>query len=168
MAEYVELAGNMHMHTPYSDGEAWHKEIADAAIDAGLDFIIVTDHNICVEGVEGYYENENGRVLLLSGEEVHNVRREPQGSHLLIYGAERELSPCAPQPQELLDAARESGGYTFLAHPHERSCRLFDHPTWAGAIGRLTALPAWKSGIICPVLSAGWRNSWTIYPSKTG
>ncbi len=118
----------MHMHTPYSDGEAWHKEIADAAIDAGLDFIIVTDHNVWVDGVEGYYENGNGRVLLLSGEEVHNVRRKPQGSHLLIYGAERELSPCAPQPQELLDAARESGGYTFLAHPHERDCRLFDQP----------------------------------------
>jgi len=154
MAEYVELAGNMHMHTPYSDGEAWHKEIADAAIDAGLDFIIVTDHNIWVEGVEGYYENENGRVLLLSGEEVHNVRREPQGSHLLIYGAERELSPCAPQPQELLDAARESGGYTFLAHPHERSCRLFDHPHlgWRDwEIDGFTGLEIWNymSSFVC-------------------
>lgn len=128
MEEYVELVGNMHMHTPYSDGEAWHKEIADAAIAAGLDFIIVTDHNLWVDGVEGYYENEHGRVLLLSGEEVHNTRREPQASHLLVYGAERELATCAPQPQELLDAARESGGYTFLAHPHEKDCRLFDHP----------------------------------------
>ncbi len=119
-----ELVGNMHMHTPYSDGEKWHAEIADAAIAAGLDFIIVTDHNVWVDGVEGYYENENGRILLIAGEEVHNVRRDPQASHMLIYGAEREMSPCADNPQQLIDAVKEIGGYTFLAHPHEKDCRI--------------------------------------------
>ncbi|HZD10996.1 MAG TPA: PHP domain-containing protein, partial [Candidatus Binatia bacterium] len=69
-----EAVGNMHMHTPYSDGEKWHKEVADDAIRAGLDFVIVTDHNVWVHGVEGYYENDEGRVLLLTGEEVHDVR----------------------------------------------------------------------------------------------
>ena len=61
VAELFELTGNMHMHTPYSDGEKWHVDIAEDAIKAGLDFIIVTDHNIWVDGVEGYYENGNGR-----------------------------------------------------------------------------------------------------------
>ena len=123
-----ELAGNMHMHTLYSDGEKWHAEIAEDAIAAGLDFIIVTDHNVWVDGVEGYYENENGRLLLLSGEEIHNVRRDPQASHLLVYGAETELAHCAPNPQELIDAVRAHGGYSFLAHPHEKDCRLFPYP----------------------------------------
>ncbi len=131
MADFVELAGNMHMHTPYSDGVKWHAEIAQDAIAAGLDFIIVTDHNIWVDGVEGYYEHENGRLLLLSGEEVHNVRRQPQASHCLVYGAEREMSPCMADPQELIDATKEAGGYTFLAHPFERDFPLFNEPNLA-------------------------------------
>lgn len=114
-----EISGNMHMHTPYSDGESYHADIANDAIKAGLDFIIVTDHNIWIDGVEGYYENENGRILLLSGEEVHNVRRQPQASHFLAYGAEKELSGYAADPQALIDATREAGGIGFLAHPHE-------------------------------------------------
>jgi hypothetical protein len=56
--EYFHAVGNMHMHTHYSDGEKWHAEIADDAIAAGLDFIIVTDHNVWVQGVEGYYEKK--------------------------------------------------------------------------------------------------------------
>ncbi len=114
-----EIVGNMHMHTPYSDGEKWHAEIAADAIAAGLDFIIVTDHNIWVDGVEGYYENEQGRVLLLVGEEVHNPRRTPQASHFLAYGTERELAPFAANPQQLIDETLATGGYGFLAHPHE-------------------------------------------------
>jgi predicted metal-dependent phosphoesterase TrpH len=54
MSDLFEAVGNMHMHTYYSDGEAWHDEIAEAAIAAGLDFVIVTDHNVLVKGVEGY------------------------------------------------------------------------------------------------------------------
>ena len=127
MSNLFEASGNMHMHTPYSDGEKWHAEIADDAIAAGLDFIIVTDHNVWVDGVEGWYENENGRVLLLTGEEVHNVRRQPQASHLLIYGAEQELAPHAHDPQLLIDKATDAGGYTFLAHPCERTLRLLPH-----------------------------------------
>jgi hypothetical protein len=119
VSELFELAGNMHMHTPYSDGEKWHADIAEDAIKAGLDFIIVTDHNVWVDGVEGYYENENGRVLLLVGEEVHNPRRQPQASHFLAYGAERELAPFAADPQQLIDETNAAGGYGFLAHPHE-------------------------------------------------
>jgi hypothetical protein len=127
MSDLIEVVGNMHMHTPYSDGEKWHHEIAADAIAAGLDFIIVTDHNVWVNGIEGWYETENGRVLLLSGEEVHNVRRQPQASHLLVYGAEKELALHAHDPQRLIDEAAAAGGHTFLAHPFERELRILPH-----------------------------------------
>ncbi|MFN2135932.1 MAG: CehA/McbA family metallohydrolase [Candidatus Promineifilaceae bacterium] len=117
---YHELAGNLHMHTPFSDGEKYHAEIAEEAIKAGLDFIVVTDHNVWVQGVEGYYENDQGRVLLLAGEEVHNVRRRPQASHFLAFGAEQELSRLAIDPQALINQTINAGGYGFLAHPHEK------------------------------------------------
>lgn len=118
--KYFEAVGNMHMHTPYSDGEKYHAAIAEDAIKAGLDFIVVTDHNVWVDGVDGYYENENGRVLLFTGEEVHNVRRKPQASHFLAYGVGKELAEYGPDPQRLIDETREAGGYGFLAHPHEK------------------------------------------------
>jgi hypothetical protein len=114
-----EAAGNMHMHTPYSDGEKYHADIAEEAIAAGLDFIIVTDHNVWVDGVEGYYQNEHGRVLLLTGEEVHDTRRRPQANHFLAFGAERELSCFAADPQKLIDETNAAGGYGFLAHPYD-------------------------------------------------
>ncbi len=121
-----ELVGNLHMHTPYSDGEKWHREIAEDAIKAGLDFIIVTDHNVWVHGLEGYVETDQGRVLLLTGEEVHDVRRQPQANHFLAYGAQTELASYAANPQALIDATNEAGGHGFLAHPFERDLPLFD------------------------------------------
>jgi hypothetical protein len=114
-----EYAGNAHMHTPYSDGIKYHAGIAQEAIKAGLDFIIVTDHNVWVDGVEGYYGGEDGRVLLLVGEEIHDMRRTPQANHFLAFGAERELSAFAPDPQRLIDETRNAGGYGFLAHPFD-------------------------------------------------
>jgi len=116
MFEYV---GNIHMHTPYSDGSKWHRELADSAIVAKLDFIIVTDHNIWVDGIEEYYQNEYGKVLLLVGEEIHDPRRKPQANHFLALGAKRELSPFASNTEELIEATRSAGGYGFLAHPFD-------------------------------------------------
>lgn len=126
--DWHHVVGNMHMHTRYSDGEKWHAEVAREAIRAGLDFIIVTDHNVWVRGVEGYYGDGAGRVLLLSGEEVHNVRRQPQASHFLAYGAEKELAAFAADPQQLIDETLTAGGYGFLAHPHEKALTLIDSP----------------------------------------
>ena len=114
-----EVTGNLHMHTPYSDGAKWHAEIAEEAIAAGLDFIIVTDHNVWVDGVQGYYSNDDGRVLLLTGEEVHNPRRHPQSSHFLVFGAEREMACFAHDPQRLIDETVRAGGSGFLAHPFD-------------------------------------------------
>lgn len=120
-----EYAGNLHIHTRYSDGEKWHEEVAHDAVRAGLDFIVVTDHNVWVRGVEGYYQFDEGRVLLLTGEEVHDVRRVPQANHFLVYGSERELSPYAPEPQELINATNAAGGCGFIAHPYEEELPLF-------------------------------------------
>lgn len=115
-----EIIANLHVHTPYSDGAWHHAQIAQAAAEAGIDLVIVTDHNVWVNGVEGYYEN----VLLLVGEEVHDVHRLPQCNHMLIFGAEEEMAPQPEGSQELIDTVNEKGGLCFLAHPVERSSPL--------------------------------------------
>ena len=64
----IEYVANLHMHTPYSDGEWYHADIAAAAAKAGVDVICVTDHNVWVDGPERYYAFGDRRVLVLVGE----------------------------------------------------------------------------------------------------
>lgn len=124
----TELACNMHMHTPYSDGEWYHAAIAAAALRAGLDCIQVTDHNVWVKGPEGYHEKDGKRLLVLVGEEIHDQTRQPQKNHLLVYGAQTELAQHATDPQALLDAIHATGGLSFLAHPIDYHAPLFHEP----------------------------------------
>ena len=112
-----ELTINLHMHTTYSDGLSSHAEIAEAALRAGLDVFFVTDHNILVSGLEGYFQKNGKRVLMLVGEEIHDQSRNPQKSHLLVIGANRELSTFASDPQRLIDQVCQADGLSFIAHP---------------------------------------------------
>ncbi|MCX7680884.1 MAG: CehA/McbA family metallohydrolase [Anaerolineae bacterium] len=115
-----EYVGNPHVHTPYSDGTALHAEVAQAAERAGLDFVIITDHNVWVNNCERYY----GKTLLLVGEEIHDVRRTPPANHLLAYHAESELAPLASDPQTLIGEVNKRGGFCYLAHPFEYGGRI--------------------------------------------
>jgi hypothetical protein len=112
-----EIILNLHMHTRYSDGAGTHADIAAAAMRAGLDAVIVTDHNVYVNGPAGYKKDGDRRVLLMVGEEIHDQARSPQKNHLLVLGAQRELATHAYEPQLLLDAVTRAGGLAFIAHP---------------------------------------------------
>jgi len=125
MYEYIV---NLHMHTTYSDGTGSHEEIAQAAIRAGIDIVIVTDHNVWVKGPEGYYQNDENRVLLLVGEEVHDQTRDPQKNHLMIFGVDKELAPLAKDPQMLIDKVNELEGLTIIAHPTDPEALNFNEP----------------------------------------
>lgn len=117
MESYRELVGNLHVHSVYSDGSGTYREIAAAAAAAQLNFVIVTDHNIRPSGLEGFHD----QTLVLSGEELHNVRSLPQCNHLLVYGAGKEMAPYTfGNTQTLIQASRERDGVCVIAHPIER------------------------------------------------
>ena len=124
------------MHTRYSDGYGSHQDIIEAAQRAGIDVVIVTDHNVWVDGLEGYHRHASGNdekpVLMLVGEEVHDQARRPQKNHLLIIGADRELATFAHKPGLLIKNAKDSGGITFLAHPIDNAAPAFgeDDLSW--------------------------------------
>ena len=82
------------MHTHYSDGLVRIKDIATAAMKVGIDAVIVTDHNVWVDGPAGYLKVEDA-LLLMVGEEIHDQSRQPQKNHLLVFGANRELATYA-------------------------------------------------------------------------
>ncbi len=114
-----ELVVNLHMHTRYSDGDISHAGLAQVALKSGLDAIIVTDHNVWVQGPEDYYKDTNRSVLLMVGEEIHDQGRDPQKNHLLVFGAERELAPYAHDTQQLLDMVNKTNGLAFIAHLYD-------------------------------------------------
>jgi hypothetical protein len=127
-----EIVVNLHMHTRYSDGTGTHKDIANAALKTGLDAVIVTDHNVLVQGVEGYYRLGTTRVLLLVGQEVHDQDRDPQKNHLLVFNANRDLSSLADDPQTLINGVVSAGGICFIAHPNDPAAPAFgeDDISW--------------------------------------
>lgn len=145
MHEYVI---NLHMHTPYSDGHGLHAEIARAALDANLDAVIVTDHNVLVRGPEGYYRDGDRRVLMLIGQEVHDQARQPQKNHMLVIGAERDVAPLAFDPQRLIDGVQQAEGLSFLAHPSDPAAPAIkeDDLGWVSwEVEHFTGLEIWNS-----------------------
>lgn len=127
-----EITCNIHIHSTYSDGFGTYSNIIDAAIAAGLDVVIITDHNVWVNGLEGYHTRGNRRVLVLTGEEVHNQDRFPQKNHMLVLGADAEVATYASDPQELINTVHKKGGLAFLAHPDEVALELVheDNISW--------------------------------------
>ena len=143
-----DISINLHMHTLYSDGYGTHKELAQAAIRAGLDAIIVTDHNIWVQGIEGYHKDGEDRVLVLIGEEVHDQARQTQKNHLLVFGADQEMAAYAPDPQNLIDRVKESDGLAFIAHPVDPEAPLFneDDLSWVSwELQGFTGIELWNA-----------------------
>ena len=121
-----ELTINLHIHTTYSDGSATHKELGAIAIKSGIDVLLVTDHNVLVQGMDGYYRDGKKKVLLLACEEIHDQDRDPQKNHLLVFGTDRELSQLADDTQSLIDAVRASSGISFIAHPVDTAMPAFN------------------------------------------
>ena len=114
--QFYGLRGNVHIHTTTSDGTKTHQEIGRLAAQEGLDFIVITDHNVYKPDLDAYVEG----TLLLVGQEIHDPDREVQSSHTLCFDLGADMYEHAGDPQELIDAVDAEGGFTFLAHPFER------------------------------------------------
>lgn len=108
--------GNIHIHSTYSDGHGTIPEIAAAARAAGLDFIVITDHNT-LGGLaeEGYLHG----VLTLCGAEVNN-----DSHHCLALNISHPVAPDDHNPQRVIDEISGQGGLSFIAHPFEQGSPL--------------------------------------------
>jgi hypothetical protein len=143
-----EIIVNLHMHTRYSDGSGSHRDIVNAAFKAGVDAVIVTDHNVLVQNFEGYYREKNRRLLMLIGEEIHDQDRDVQKNHMLVIGANRELATFADDPQQLIDHVREAGGLAFLAHPDDPASPAFNETdiSWVDwSVRNYTGIELWNA-----------------------
>lgn len=143
-----EIVVNLHMHTRYSDGGGSHHDIAAAALECGLDAVIVTDHNVLVRDFEGYYKDDKRKVLMLIGQEVHDQDRDPQKNHLLVFGAGPDLATYADDPQALINAVKDAGGLSFIAHPDDPAAPAFNETdiSWVDwSVGNYTGIELWNA-----------------------
>ena len=115
----MDLACVIHCHSTYSDGTGTVPEIAAAASRAGVDAVLLTDHDTLEASRRGE-EGWHGDVLLCVGHEV-----SPKGGHhYLAFGVDEEVPPSLP-PAEVAARVREAGGIGFMAHPFSQGSERF-------------------------------------------
>lgn len=117
------VSGCLHMHTRYSDGSGTTAEIARAAAEAELDYVIITDHmNLDALPEAGRYEN----VQVLVGYE-HNDR--DSRNHYLALGVNKVADPNLA-PEQIPTAIRKAGGVGIICHPEERRAHMRELPPY--------------------------------------
>ena len=111
-----EYVGVFHVHTAYSDSAGRMPYVVDCAKRAGLDYVVVCDHNTLAskrEGWEGWHDG----VLLAIAVEVTSLK-----GHAVVFGLDRCAEWRHAHPDEYLPQVEQMGGVSFIAHP-ERSSR---------------------------------------------
>lgn len=102
-----ELRGAWHVHTTHSDGRAPLEEVVAAARAAGLQFLVVTDHNLVTPAEAGWRDG----LLVVEAHEAST-----RLGHVVVAGPARALTP-AERDGAPLRAAAALGGQAVLAHP---------------------------------------------------
>jgi PHP domain len=105
------LAGDLHTHTVHSDGALTVPELAAFAVERGLDFLAVTDHNTVSHHAELPAAAGRYGITLLPGQEVTT-----EGGHAGALG-EVGWIDFRREPDDWLDATEARGGLLSINHP---------------------------------------------------
>jgi len=110
------LKADLHVHSVGSyDGTASVGEILNAAVDAGLDAVAVTDHDEIERSLEAA---ERAREHGLVG--VPGVEVSTSDGHLLALGVEERPS-AGEAVSETVERVRNLGGAAVVPHPFQRT-----------------------------------------------
>jgi len=120
----VDVSGVIHCHSTFSDGTEPIERLAAWAGEAGLDYLLMTDHDTLAPLTE-VGEQWMGNTLLLLGCEI-----TPRQNHYLAYGIDQVISPHLP-PAEYTAAVAAQGGIGFLAHPVEFGSRIIGQNSYS-------------------------------------
>ena len=106
------LAGDLHTHSVHSDGVMTIPELARFAVEQGLDFLAVTDHNTTSHHAELPAAASAYGIALLPGQEVTTER-----GHANALGALPWVDFRQP-PDDWLAATERGGGLLSVNHPY--------------------------------------------------
>ncbi|MBU0985095.1 MAG: histidinol-phosphatase [candidate division Zixibacteria bacterium] len=139
---WYQYSGAIHMHTTESDGTKTLHEVVAIGRQAGLDFMMFSDHMGLTNrdaGLEGLY----GDTLVVIGYEHNDV---DDNNHFLVFGS-REVYPADATAQEYVALARDEGVLGILAHPDEirsREGRYPPYPWTAWDTDKYDGLELWN------------------------
>jgi hypothetical protein len=105
------LAGDLHAHTHHSDGVMSVAELAAHAVERGLDFVAVTDHNTVSHHAALGPASARYGVILLPGQEVTT-----ELGHAGVLGDTGWVDFRSPAPS-WLSFAESRGGLMSVNHP---------------------------------------------------
>jgi hypothetical protein len=151
-----EAAGAFHVHTTASDGRLSADDVAAAAARAGLDFVVITDHNVAALPAPAYAHG----VLLVPAEELTTP-----GGHLLALGTSRALT-TEERTQDPIGHVNALGGFAVLAHPVQEKMPWSD---WAAAprargLELYSADTFWRDALRHPTRLLPALLSWPLRP----
>ncbi len=105
------LAGDLHTHTVHSDGVLTVAELAALAVERGLDFLAVTDHNTVSHHAELPAAATQYGITLIPGQELTT-----DGGHAGALGDIGWVDFRRPA-DDWLDATEAGGGLLSVNHP---------------------------------------------------
>ncbi|MBB4662439.1 CehA/McbA family metallohydrolase [Conexibacter arvalis] len=134
----IDLTCAIHVHSDHSDGTGTVREIAADAAAAGVDVVLLTDHDTLSARYHGH-ERWHGSVLVCVGEEV-TMR---PGHHYLAFGIDAPIDHRDLTPEQVVAEVARRGGFGFTGHPFSVGSPLlakipaagWEDPTPAGATG---------------------------------
>ncbi|MCP5004565.1 MAG: CehA/McbA family metallohydrolase [Planctomycetes bacterium] len=116
----VDYKGACHIHTDYSDGKISIPDVVNSAQDAGLDFVILSDHNTLLPKQDGW-EGWHGDLLVIVGVEAsprysgHFLALNTQPLH---GNGDVDLSRYEyMSSRDCLDDAINYGSTAYIVHP---------------------------------------------------
>jgi hypothetical protein len=115
-----DLACVVHLHSDYSDGTATIPELIEAANEAGVDVVLLTDHDTLGakdDGHEGWHDS----VLLGVGVEV-----TPRAGHYLAFEIDKTIKHKGMAEADIPRAVADAGGFGFVAHPWSKGARILE------------------------------------------
>ena len=118
MIKMEEFLCSIHNYTKFSSMTSSFYDIAQAALDCGLDAVFTTDKNVYAVGHDQYYYRAEKRMLMICGEELSDPVSGQNISYLSL-GADREqFNRRIPNPQNeiriLLENIPETGQFRHI------------------------------------------------------
>lgn len=111
------VSGIIHVHSLYSDGGGTVLEIAEAAKQAGRDFVVLTDHNVSTARKNGDEKNYNGVDLFVE------MEASTQAGHCISFYSHSDAKNYSDVEmnklsyQHYLDEKTEKDFFIALSHP---------------------------------------------------
>lgn len=157
----LSLAGAFHVHTNRSDGGSSPNDIARAASEAGLRFLVFTDHGDGTR-VPNPPQYRSG-VLTFDGVEIST-----NGGHYIAVGLPATPYPLGGEAYSVIEDVRHFGGFGVIAHPSSprESLAWIDNSLPVDGMEWLNADSQWRDESTLRLVRAGlsyfFRRSETL------